>query len=332
MWLRAPHPPTNTKPASYRSAELVLSYHGTVVSTSNTAPRFALCRRVSRAVRPPGLGPTTIGLTLACAVAPSVRADMARQCRETLGASRAAEHRGRLLQARHGFDRCAVPACPSKVRTECIRSRQSLSREIPAVRVQARDPRGHETRAVRVYADGLQIAEVLSARALEFDPGSYSLRFEHDGAAPVDQTFQLDRGDAPRVHIEFEAAPQFGASQEVLLRTRSQRDADMRAGRGRRPSPQGDGTRWTWTPLAPAATREASCAQNCSVEELDSLRSKLRAADLSLGVGIAGVPTGVSLFFLSRPKAERAERGLAAWSFTLEPDRTGGYGRVRGKF
>jgi hypothetical protein len=65
------------------------------------------------------------------------------------------------------------------VRSQCATWLESIERALPTVVIDARNATGAALADVRVEANGELLAERLSGRALELNPGEYVLRFRH---------------------------------------------------------------------------------------------------------------------------------------------------------
>jgi hypothetical protein len=69
----------------------------------------------------------------------------------------------------------------------------------------------------------------------------------------------------------------------------------------------------------------------CSKSDVDSIKTKYLLADISLGVGIAGLGAGVALFILSQPKSS-APAEDASTHFDVQARSGGAVATVSGKF
>jgi hypothetical protein len=96
-----------------------------------------------------------------------------------------------------------------------------------------------------------------------------------------------------------------------------------------------------WAVLGAIGSGEESdlrdtCAPNCPQSEVDSVSTKYLMADISLGLGIAGLGTGVALFFLSQPEKKNddssEDAGTGMLGVDLRATRGGGFATVNGRF
>jgi hypothetical protein len=112
---------------------------------------------------------------------------------------------GELVAARKQLGLCAAATCPEPIRNKCVPWLAEVSEEIPSILVIAKGVDGGDTADVKVLSDGKVVAERLDGRPIELDPGEHSLRFEHPGGKPIDQTLVLVAGTKRRrVEISFE--------------------------------------------------------------------------------------------------------------------------------
>jgi hypothetical protein len=73
--------------------------------------------------------------------------------------------------------------------------------------------------------------------------------------------------------------------------------------------------------------------QTCAQSDVDSIKTKYLLADVSLGLGIAGLGAGVALFFLSQPKSDAPKsEDVAVTHFDVRTLRDGAVGTVSGRF
>jgi hypothetical protein len=151
--------------------------------------------------------------SLACALAGLTATAHARAqpagdtCVESFEAVQTQRDAGALLAARSGAARCADAACPPAIRDKCVGWIDELDGSIPSIVVVAKGPTGADTAEVRVLREGKVLAPRLDGRPIELDPGSHTLRFEHAGAAPIEETLVLHAGHKRRmVSIDLRAA------------------------------------------------------------------------------------------------------------------------------
>jgi hypothetical protein len=75
---------------------------------------------------------------------------------------------------------------------------------------------------------------------------------------------------------------------------------------------------------------EDTCAPNCSEEDVNSVRAKLIAADVSLGVGVVAIGVATILFLTAPPKTPAPP--ASAWRFDWQPTQGGFLTQLGGTF
>ena len=265
----------------------------------------------------------------------------------------AQEHRaaGRLHKARESLVVCAQQACPAFVQTDCGQWLTEVDREMPSIVIAAKDKEGNDTTSVRVFVDDQPLLESLGGTAVTVDPGMHQFRFELEGAEPIVKKIVIRQGQKNR-DIDVSWAPK-GA--EPALDSPYDAPADEQA-----VEPDTTAESAEPGPLRPYAfiaggvgaaglisfavfgalgqsqksDLEEECSPNCTDDELAPVKTKFLIADISLGVGIAGVATGVVLFFLSMPSSDdsAAADDAARLSVDVGPARGGGFASLSGRF
>jgi hypothetical protein len=105
---------------------------------------------------------------------------------------------GKLREALVQAAKCADPACPVEVRTECSLRIQRMDAALPTIVLGAADEHGNDLILVHVTLDSLPLVDTLDGKALAMDPGSHLLRFEADGKTPLEKTVVLREGEKER--------------------------------------------------------------------------------------------------------------------------------------
>jgi hypothetical protein len=226
------------------------------------------------------------------------------------------------------------------VRSECTTWLTEITNDLPAVVVDAKDPQGDAATGVVVVVDGAPYAPGLDGKPIELDPGEHNFRFELPGAVPIEKREFLEKGSGAReIHLIFESA---GTPSQVVV---SPEAADAETGsktnlRTYAYVAGGVGAAgligfavFGAMGKSKQSELEKSCSPTCSPDEIDSVKSKFLIADISLGVGLVGLGTGVALFFLSQPssKAEPAQDAKAL-KFDLKTSATSAFATVSGAF
>jgi hypothetical protein len=263
--------------------------------------------------------PTWVSLAVALAggVARADASDVKVACTNAHEQGQLLRNAGKLLAGRDRFVECSREACPVMVRKDCAELVARVEAELPTVVVAARDPGGQDTADVRVLIDGRVVEEHLDGMPFGADPGEHVIRFEKDGALPVEQTLVLQAGEkGRRVAVAFQAA------------TASPPRAPWPSARSGPPVPAPDVRRapstfayalgglaiaaaGSFTYFAIAGKLEendlaVSCAPNCADSAVAPVRRDYLVADVSLGV--AALAAGAALWlFTHHPVVRRVQ-------------------------
>lgn len=277
--------------------------------------------------------------SLACALAgltvtAHARAEPAGDsCVEQFEAVQTQRDAGALLAARSHAARCADAACPQAIRDKCVGWIDELDGSIPSIVVVAKGPTGADTADVRVLAAGKVLAPRLDGRPIELDPGPHTLRFEHAGAAPVEETLVLHAGHKRRiVSIELRggAAPQQGGGRAVGSAPGKARPGAP-ATAGAAPSGGSTLSPWFWVGMGTAGAGlvvgavaggvaigarsdlDAQCATSgCTADDIAAAEVPAHVSTVGFALGGAGVALGVVALVLWSPSDGGADGTAAA--------------------
>jgi hypothetical protein len=233
----------------------------------------------------------------ALALAEPAPADAAAACiaaYETLQESRAG---GALHAAREQAFECASSACPAFIQKDCGTWLEEIDAEMPTVSFEVRSG-GKPFGAARVFEGERLITDRSGEGAVELDPGVHALRFEADGREPVTRTFQIERGrknqrlgvDLPELPPPAESRPPPQAPPPPVEKQATSIAPYIVGGIG--VAGIAGFAVLGATGLSREASLERRCAPHCSGAELQSLKTRYLLADVSLGVGVAGLLVG----------------------------------------
>jgi hypothetical protein len=205
--------------------------------------------------------------------------------------------------------------------------------------VDAKDPQGNAATGVVVTIDGAPHAPGLDGKPIELDPGEHNLRFELAGARPIEKREFLEKGAGAReLHLLFESAE---SSQQVVV-AGDVSSAERTSKTNLRPYAYVAGGVGAAGLIGFAvfgamgkgkqSDLEKTCSPACTQDQIDSVKSKFLIADISLGVGIVGLGTGVALFLLSQPSKADPARDAKALKFDLKTSATSAFATVSGAF
>jgi hypothetical protein len=218
----------------------------------------------------------------------------------------------RLVEAQQTAQKCMQSACPVMLQNECVQLLEKLERQIPSLTFDVRlDSRPAEN--AKVFVDGLIVDSTAAAHRL--NPGEHKIRVELEGFDPVEQTIGVTEGQQFRaVQISFKSpepeTPAAGGSAAAGGGGTSQAALD-------RPIPVSvyvlgalggaailNAGVWWGLGLVEENNLRDSCYPRCKDSELDTMKTRYRIGDISLGVGLVASGVGLALY-LTRPTVER---------------------------
>lgn len=253
----------------------------------------------------------------------------AQACISAYESLQEARARGDLIHSREQAFECASSACPSFMQTDCATWLEEIESEVPSVSFDVRSG-GKKLAAVRVFEGDRLLAERAGEASVELNPGTHWLRFEAEGLETVKKPIVVTRGAKNQRFIVVLPAPEPKPRAPV-------RTSEVKA---QSPSP----APWiagavgvagmtafavlSSSGLSQEESLERSCAPNCNEADLRSVRTKYLLADISLGVGIAGLLVGG--YFLVAPDAPRPSAQVPSLRVQATPH--GGMASVRSTF
>jgi hypothetical protein len=280
---------------------------------------------------------TVLGLLVPSLLAGAVRAEDSKkaQCASAYEKSQELRAAGSLKSAHDMLVQCAQDYCPSFVQSDCAQWLTEVSRDLPTIVVVAKDKSGEDTTAVTVTMDGAPFLSQLDGKAVSVDPGPHTFRFELADVDPIEQQIVIRQGQKDRVvAVSFAPAASEAVGPSPYATAAKGEGAPEGADR------MGPGPLRLYSYIAGGIgaagligfavvggigkaqendLRDQHCAPNCSKSDTDAIKTKYIVADVLLGVGIAGVGTGVTLFFLSQPKKEPPQTGKLRFDVRAAP-------------
>lgn len=273
---------------------------------------------------------------LVCVLAPAHRAwaqgDLKLRCAASYEQSQRLRKGGKLRQARDETVACAQEACPAVVRKQCAQWLPEVEASVPTLVVSARDASGAEVLEARVFVDAEPVKERLDGKAIEVDPGRHVVRVEAAGRAPGEATVFVSEGEKGRATLVRVGALRRDESLSTALAPADDSGgipvaAWVAAGVG----VVGVGLFATFAIVGRSEKADAEapggCAPRCTDDQVGSIRTKLVAGDVALGVGV--VALGVATWLVvTAPPRRPAATGL---SVDFAPAPGGGWAAVRGE-
>jgi hypothetical protein len=241
--------------------------------------------------------------------ASTARADTADRCIAAAEQSQPLRREGKLQAARLLLIACSRPECPSFVRTDCTKWLAELDTLTPSVVVRAVDSTGADVLGVRVSVDGEPMPPTLEGREIEIDPGTHTLRFEHEGRHAIEQQVVLRESERHRIlTVSFEpaAASASGSSPVSPPALGPATDAPTTEGRplvlpialmGAGGVGLGVASYFWLAGLSDRSTMASGCAttHTCPQSQIDSAREKLVVGDVVGGAAIVAAAVGAGL-------------------------------------
>ncbi|MDP8999080.1 MAG: hypothetical protein M3O46_03105 [Myxococcota bacterium] len=210
---------------------------------------------------------------------------------------------GKLTQARAAMIACSDQNCPLIVSKDCSTWLESVTHAIPAVIVRAK-LRGRDEDAVRVTIDGEVVALRLDGLPFSVNPGLHTFRFEVSSEDPIEEQVTLAEGESRTLDVRF------GHPEPVAI-------VEGPPPEMHRPVPKlafvlggvsvagivGFAGFGLWG-LTQRISLQSSCSPTCSDGQVSSVRTKLLAADVSLGIA-AVAAAGGAYVYLNRSSVQR---------------------------
>jgi len=225
--------------------------------------------------------------------------------------------KGELIAAKKQLTACASPACSPVLRDDCTRWLAEVAALMPSLVIAARGPSGEDATEVRVLVDGQLLADRIGGVPLEVDPGPHRLRFEMQGAQPVEKDVVVREGErARRIDVAFvagSASESTPAPSSTSASTAETPPAEQQE--PRRPIPT---LAWVLGGVGAAAlalgigfeidglskrSSLGACYGNCSQSDVDAAKRSFNIGDVATGIGIVALGAAAYVFF-TRPAAQ----------------------------
>ena len=232
----------------------------------------------------------------------SARADEKETCVAASDQAQTFRDELKFRKAREALLTCARDACPGIVRKDCEKWLADLDASQPTVVVGARDAKGRDVAGVRVLLDGVQLLDHIEGKAVAIDPGEHLFRYESAGNAPFEERVVVRVGEKNRfLTVQLRALTAADVPVETTPPPADTGTAPPLASSSE-PLPVlpivfvGVGvvalTSFTYfglTGRGDVSNLRDTCAPHCAQSDVDSAKSKLLIADVSLGVGFVSL-------------------------------------------
>lgn len=267
--------------------------------------------------------------TTMLAVETAAHADEREQCNTAADQAQQLRDEGKYRRAREQLLICARDVCPTPIKRDCLEWLTQVENTAPTVVFGAKDG-SKDLSDVKVSVDGTVVTERLDGKPVQMDLGKHTVKFEYQGTSKEEEVV-IGAGQKNRnVTVVFGGGavtppgpvtpPPGETSKEGSLVP-----AFVVGGIGIVALGSfaifGLGGKGDVDDLQ-------KCKPNCAEGDVDSARTKLIIADISLGVGI--VALGVATYMiLTRPKIDADVKTGRAASAPRPPAPSHGIGPVR---
>ncbi|MCW5835343.1 MAG: hypothetical protein KIS78_23280 [Labilithrix sp.] len=298
------------------------------------------------ALRMPGVVAAVAVMSTALAEGVAFAApDDREQCAASAEQAQQLRDEGKYRRAREQMLVCARDVCPGPIKSDCGKWLTELDRDAPTVVFGARDNNGVDVLDVQVSMDGALIQERLDGKPVLVDSGEHTFRFESKDGGVKEERVLVRAAEKARPLIATFPSP---------VVPEKDKDKDKGADTGVPPAESGS--------LVPtlivggigvvalgsfaffgisgknAVDDLQECKPTCSEDKVDSARTKLIIADISLGVGVVALGVAAYMFFTrptvdtSKAQASTQAKKDTALRFDAGPIAGGGYAGLGGTF
>ena len=267
-------------------------------------------------------------------------ADEVAACVKASEQAQSLKDEGKLKRARDQLLICARDVCPSVVKKDCVQGLAEVDGSMPSVVMSAKDARGRDLSAVKVSIDGVPLTDRLDGKPQPIDPGEHLFRFELAGSAPTEEKVVIRTGEKNRaVSIQFPLAEGAPPAAETPAPAPTERPAAKPPIAGYVIGGIGVVALGGFAIFGISGKNAVSdmrdgptkCAPTCDQSRVDSARTKLVLADVSLGIGVVAIGVATYLILTNKaPETAPAAAMLPKFDFRALPG--GGVAQVAARF
>lgn len=288
-----------------------------------------------------------VGLMMATPTAAWAQDDDVRACAGAYEQAQVMRNSGKLRESEEQLRICVRDVCPDFVKIDCGQWLSDVRREMPSVILMVVDNVGTELTDVTVSIDGQPVSIPSGGAPIEVNPGPHELTFEREGVTRTENV-NVRQGEKNRVvRVEFVTVVDTDGDGVLDPQDACPQQPGDAAHQGcapppvaREPEPSGlsglqvggivaggVGVLGMGTfVVAGLSSRnlvaetkdkcpDGKCPPSVDLDKAERDESRLNLiANIGLGVGVAGLATGIVLFVLSGEQSSRApETGGVAW-------------------
>lgn len=245
--------------------------------------------------------------------------DKKAQCMEAYENGQRLRKHSSLRQAKESFLFCSSDSCPEAMHADCGTWLKEVDAAIPKSLFEVTSESGAPLAGVMVSVD-LGEARPLDDEAIELDPGAHVFAFSSPGYRELRERALLPVGDRLVRHVVLQPLPVAPSSPPHPPAPKSKLDA------GRAPTSPSAWPAWLGAGVSAAGavgfayfglngrSKDRAldgCSPACSFEQTDAVRRDYLLANVSLGVGAAGlIGAGAWLVFASSESDAKSSAAL----------------------
>lgn len=257
---------------------------------------------------------TTVFATFAVETPAFAAPDDRAECAAAAEDAQKLRDEGKYRRAREQMLVCARDVCPGPIKSDCGKWLTEVDRDAPTVVFGAKDQKG-DLADVRVSMDGVSVQERLDGKPVLVDSGEHTFKFETKDGQTQEQKVILRAAEKARPIIVT-----FGSGTGA---TGGGNTGGGNAGGGGTGGGDTGGGSSLVLPIALGGVALVgiglfavfgitgksdvddlqTCKPNCSEDKVDSARTKLIIADISLGVGVVAAAVAAYLFITHKSDA-----------------------------
>ncbi len=237
---------------------------------------------------------------------------------------------------------CAAQSCPKVVAEQCAGWLDEVEKALPSVNFAVTDEQGKDLIDVRVSFDGALLKQGLDGKAISVDPGPHTFKIESGTRKPLELQVVVREGEKNRqIDVTWKGVPPVADKPIEPVETPHGTSKLSPAfwvlgGAG----VVGVGLFATLGGIGLAQKSSdagtGGCAPKCTTSEVNSIKTKFIAADVSLTIGLASLAGaavfGVMSIVSNKPTSTAPPKTSTGVSITAAPAPGGGYVGLEGRF